>query len=397
MPSIKKSIAGTFLSKTTVSGLGLLTVILISKLLGPEGRGQISLFMSSVALLQLFCDYGNNTSIINLSYTHSVKNIRGSALLWTALLCVLAFPLLALFFNIPYYWLIPLAAFLYTFTNLNHLSLMGQRQVALRNYSLMVFPLVLFFGFFVFSLFQEVNTSDYFPFLFLALLVSALVSWLFYRKHQVRESSRFKFEWDVMKNGMWVQTGQAIQFLNYRLNFFLVAFFISDAALGIFNNAVILCESLWILGHSIGQIQHLNIVNNSNQSENRRLTNQLIGKNVLGTLILLFVLILVPNTLWIALFSVEFESMRSLFIYLAPGILAFSVSNIIYHYLHAVNRFKEIVVCNLIGLLSGLAASLLLIPSNGLIGASISWSLGLLVAMICYVSVFYRFHGNKIK
>jgi O-antigen/teichoic acid export membrane protein len=310
---------------------------------------------------------------------------------------VVAFPFLALFFNLPYYWLIPFAAFLYTFTNLNHLSLMGQRQVAMRNYSLMVFPLILFLGIFIFSLIQKVETSDYYPFLFTALFVSALVSWVLFRKHLIKEKTKFRFEWNVMKNGVWVQTGQAIQFLNYRLNFFLVAFFINDAALGIFNNAVVLCESLWILGHSMGQIQHLNIVNNANQSENLRLTKQMITKNVLGTLVLLLVLISLPNSLWIALFSIEFETMRSLVIYLSPGILAFSVSNIIYHHLHAINRFKEIVVCNLMGLLSGLAASLILIPSNGLTGASISWSIGLLVAMISYVLVFYRFHGNKIN
>ncbi len=392
MISISKGILSNFASKTAVAALGLLTVILVSKYLGAEGRGVIGLFMSTVALVQLFCDFGNSTAIINLSYTHNNKNLWFSSVIWVAFICVLSVPLLLFFYNKPFVWLIPPAAFLYSIINLNHLILMGNRQVHFRNLSTLVFPAFLVLFFFMLSKLNGYHQKNYVIALFFALITNVVVSFILVKKH-LHSSTGFQFESDIIKKGFWAQSAQAVQFLNYRLNFFLIGILItvkSDAnvALGVYNNAVILCESIWILGHSIGQIQHMKILNSPNKQDHIALTIKMTNFNFFGSLALFLILIVLPSDFWIWLLGKDFWAIGRTFLILSLGTLSFAITNIISHALHAGNKFQYNLLCNFVGLITGLYVSYIYIPLWGLRGAFYSWSLGLFVSLITYVVVY---------
>lgn len=381
----RKGIMSNFASKVLVAGMGLLTVVLVSRTFGEKGRGDISLFLSSVALLQLFCDYGNNSSIINLSYTHNRKNLYLSSVLWVLSVCLLAMLVLPFFSDFNYLLLIPAGAFVLSLVNLNHLMLMGDRKVHQRNLGLLIQPMVLLLVLMVAVLLGQASEDTYISGFFIGACLSFGLT--FYLIRSLLNGHSFQFEPQLLKNGFWVQSGQAVQFLNYRLSFFLVNAFVGREALGVFNNAVILAESVWIAGHSIGQMQHMKILNTHDVREKLKLTDQLIGVNLLVTIAMVIVLLWIPASFWSSLFK-GFEGIRELLFYLSPGVMVFSVSNIINHHLHAENKFKAILLCNLIGLLAGFAASLVLIPSNGIEGAAISWSLGLLASLISYLIVY---------
>jgi len=193
-----------------------------------------------------------------------------------------------------------------------------------------------------------------------------------------------------LKQGFWVQLGQGVQFLNYRVVFFIIAYYLGQSELGVFNNALVLGESIWILGHSLGQILHIKILNSSNELENRKTTQKWLFINLGGTLIMCFVLNIIPNSFWIMLFSKDFSSMKVLFPYLSLGIVFFSVSNILNHFFHAKNQFKLILSINFVGLVCGLIMMFLLMPEFKLIGAALSWSFGLFIPMLIYIYWFIK-------
>lgn len=392
--TLRKGIISTFVSKTGVALLGLLMVIVISRYLGAEGRGRIALFMSSVALLQMFCDFGNSSVLINLSYTRPQRSLWLSSILWVGAVCLLAYPFLRLFGDLPFAMLVPPAAFLYSMINLQQMLLMGRQRVAQRNLSMLLLPFFIIPGFLLLFNATSLGTAAYPAALFIALGISALVSRFMVSDLLQADTEGFSFQTEVLKQGSWVQGAQALQFLNYRLNFFLVAWFISDAALGIYNNAVILCESVWILGHSIGQMQHMKILNSTDERAHVMLSRKLMLWNFGGSLLLCIILLAIPNILWTRLFGAGFSEMSALFVYLIPGVLCFSISNIINHFMHARGLFKQILICNAFGLLCGLSASLLLIPSYGLEGACVAWSAGLAAAMLFYLFRFKLISDN---
>jgi O-antigen/teichoic acid export membrane protein len=396
MVAIKKGIFSIFLSKVIVGILGLLTVVVLSNYLGTEGRGQISLFLSSVALLQLIIDYGNNTSIINLSYQNNKLNLWKSAVLWILMVSVLA---QIIVFLIPYFqflYLVPITAFLYSIFNLNNLILMGQQKVTHRNILLVVLPsfMLLFF----IMLFYANKQSIYaYPMAFLiALSASLIVSFKFVLPFLKASEGASKFNNRILLNGFWIQTSQIIQFFNYRFCFFIVAIYVGDSQLGIYNNAIVLAESIWILGHSMGQMLHMKILNSEDKISHKQLTIKFIGINFFGSSLLLILLLLIPNAFWEILFSKDFSSMSQLFPFLALGILSFSISNIINHYFHAKNDFKIILISNFLGFVVGGISAFVLIPQYELFGAAWSWSIGLLAGMLVYLGAFF-FMQKKVK
>jgi O-antigen/teichoic acid export membrane protein len=396
MVAIKKGIFSIFLSKVIVGILGLLTVVVLSNYLGPQGRGQISLFLSSVALLQLIIDYGNNTSIINLSYHYHKLNLWKSAVLWIIMVSLLAQLIVFFIPSFQFISLVPITALLYSIFNLNNLILMGQQKVNHRNVMLVVLPLImLLFFILLFFVFQQ--SINAYPIAFLlALSISLIISFKFVMPFLSSSEGGFEFNKRILSNGFWIQTSQVIQFFNYRFCFFVIAIYIGESHLGVYNNAIVLAESIWILGHSMGQMLHMKILNSTDDKVQRQLSLKFIGINLLGSSFLLLLLIIIPNSFWDFLFSKDFSSMSQLFPYLALGILSFSVSNIINHYFHAKNNFKVILWSNLFGFLIGGISAFALIPNYKLIGASWSWSLGLLGGMLVYIVAFF-FLQKKVK
>lgn len=392
--TFKKSIFFTFVSKVSVSVLGLLMVVLISRNLGAEGRGHLSLFVSSIALVQLFADFGNSSAIINLSYKINQRKLWLSSLIWISGICLLSFGVILFLRHLPYYFLIPFAAFLFSAINLNQMLLMGNQEVKKRNLSLLIQPislLILFMGLFFYG---DFGINSYPIALTFALIISFTISLFLVKKYLQNNGERFAFEPLVLKQGLLVQGAQAVQFFNYRLNFFLIAFLINDAALGLYSNAIVICESIWILGHSIGQIQHVKILNTISEKEQVTLTTRLVYVNILGTGAICVVLAFIPNSFWVLLFSKDFAQMSDLFIYLFPGVMAFSISNIYNHYFHAKSDFKRIFKYNLIGLLLGVVSALVLMPLYGIYGACMSWSLGLIISMVFYLLGFKKIISN---
>ena len=385
-----KSITNTFLSKTAVAVMGLLLVVLVSKTFGSSGRGQISLMLSSVAFLQMLMEFGSNSSMINLSYTHDPKQLFKSAILFILVVAAIGMPI-AFVLNLPFKWAIAPLAVLFASVNMLQMLLMGQQQLKQRNISLLIAPFLLLLGLFIAVQILGAELILYPLCLALSLLISMFFAFTWFKKTQASsQSNGFVFQHIILKQGAWVQGAQLIQFLNYRVNFFLIAWLINDAALGVYNNVIVLCEAVWILGHSIGQILHMKIRNESDHKQQLQLTLKYIALNFIGSLMMMGVLCLMPSMVWVKLFSSEFSQIAELLPFCILGVLAFSVSNIINHYLHAMDHFKIIFGINVLGLFSGLLSAYFLLPPFGLIGACWSWGIGLSIAMLAYMSYFIK-------
>jgi O-antigen/teichoic acid export membrane protein len=215
----------------------------------------------------------------------------------------------------------------------------------------------------------------------------------------IASQKKFQFENTILKQGFWAQSAQAVQFFNYRLNFFLLAYYITDTtasnfAIGIYNNAIILSESVWILGHSIAQMQHMKILNTENSEANFKMNNNLVYLNFFGTLMLMLILIWIPEPFWAQLFSADFIHIHSLFLVTALGVVSFGISNILNHALHAASRFKEILFCNVVGLIAGTMVATQFMPQYNVFGAALAWSAGLFIAMLSYL-LLYLYHHKK--
>ncbi len=387
MIAIKKGVIATFGTKVLVAILGLCMVIIVSKNLGAEGRGILSLFTLYIALLQMVCDFGSSSAIINLSYKYENKNLWFTANVWVIGICSLAAIVFLFYKPIEYILFVPLCTLLLCFTNTNNLLLMGNRLVAKRNINLVLQPLLLLLFFSILFFNFKLQTNAYVIAFIASASMLCIVSYGFIQKN-IPINKPYTFEKNVLTTGFWAQSGHFIQFLTYRINFLLIAYFLGKASVGIYSNAILIGETLWIFGHSLGQIMHLKILNTKNLQFQRNLTLKFVAINLIITSASFLIIYCLPIAFWTHIFSIEFTAIKSLFKPLAIGILAFSISNILNHYFHAKNNFQLIVLVNSLGLIFCLISAYFLIPAYGLHGAAWAWSIGLSASMLAYIGVF---------
>ncbi len=380
-----RTIILNFTSKFAIALIALISVSLVSKYLGAEGRGILSLFTFSIAFIQLFTDFGSSSALINLSYTHNQRNLWRSSYLWIILICLIAQLVVSIFYNYNFLIFTPLLALVISFSNVNLLLLLGNTKINTRNILLFITPIFTLLAVLYYQ--NTLKVSTYIIFYAIGAFCTLIISYFTIHKY-IKQPISFRFNKSILSTGFWTQSGHAIQFLNYRLNFILIAWLLNTSSLGIYSNAILISESIWMIGHSIGQVQHLQILNNTNNEFAISTTKRYLYINLLLTILAVSCLVLIPTSFWEWLFSKEFIEIKSLFKFLSFGILAFAVSNILNHYFHAKNKFKIIVIANSIGLLANLISALILIPTYKIEGASMAWSCGLLIAMLVYIYFF---------
>jgi O-antigen/teichoic acid export membrane protein len=163
--------------------------------------------------------------------------------------------------------------------------------------------------------------------------------------------------------------------------------------LGLYANTIVLAESIWMIGGSLGQIAHMKLVNSEDKKAETGLVLKYLRTSVLLSSMAVVVLCLIPDTFWVWLLRKEFEGLRWLFIAFAPAVIAQSWSVLISHYYHACNRFKMLLTANTIGLLTGTAGLLVLGNFYGLKGAAFGSSLGFVACFIFIAASFCKEHG----
>ncbi|MBC7426686.1 MAG: lipopolysaccharide biosynthesis protein, partial [Bacteroidia bacterium] len=351
-----KSVISTFASRVLVALIGLTTVVITSRFLGAEGRGEVSVITSSIALILVFCEFVGGSALINLSYRRSQKHLLYTAVLWSLLICAIAAAVIIPLQLVPsqYAKHLPVLAFMFSLVTISNALLMGRREVKARNLLSVLQPfIVLATAYFYFKFQHCTDPFSYIKALYAGLTVSIVFAVAVnYRKLSNTENSQFHFDLHIFNSGFLAQAGHFIQFLNYRLSFFVIAAFVGESSLGVYNNAITIAEALWIFGHSLGQMQHIQILNNKQPGFDKKVTLRYLHLCVFITLIMLTVVLLLPTNFWTGLFGNDFDYMRKALLLLSPAVMFFSVSVILNHYLHAKDRFKSIIAINSTGLIA---------------------------------------------
>jgi O-antigen/teichoic acid export membrane protein len=191
-------------------------------------------------------------------------------------------------------------------------------------------------------------------------------------------------------DGFWAQNGQLVQFLNYRLSLLVIASFLGNAEVGVYANALLIAESIWIFGNSFGAIAHMRILQSQNAVFQADITLRYAVVAAAGTALACGVVWLLPTALYTAVFGPEFADLRDTAIWMFPAILALGCSTLFSHYLHAINKFKFLLIANTAGLLLQTGLSFWLIPNYGLKGAAMAANAGFILILVCVFVAFKK-------
>lgn len=238
-----------------------------------------------------------------------------------------------------------------------------------------------------------VGSDDVFrAYLALALFNAAVLVLLAYGRLGIRPSARL-LDGGLLRTMLryaalsWISN--LAQFLNYRVDIWIVQYFTGSAALGIYSLAASLAMTLWMLPRSTSTV--LMPAMASGQAgvgfpQAARLGRLVFGITLLGAVPLA---VLAPSWLGL-LYGEAFTASAVPFVVLLVGCVPFTVCVILASALAGVDRQEVNLSASLVGLVATIGLDVALIPRWGIVGAAAASAVSYLVTTAVVVLAFSR-------
>lgn len=368
-----RKILHTIFTKFSSAGLGFLTIILISQILGVEAKGEQAIMVYNINLLLMLFTLIGNSTLIYLTPRKDFSNLIIPSFLWiviTAILVSLFFPNICVFI-----------AVLAAISEINQFLLLGKQKISQANILKLIYPLISFSYILILWLFNRFTSVEDF---ITAMLIAYIVSF-FYGIFALRDeyknikliskqelTSSFK---TLFSLGVTKQIGYIAQSMNYRLCFYILGFYCGETLVGIYSNAVSLSEAVMLFGSSLALVQYSSLSNNENDSSSKQFSWKMSKINGIFTAGALLVLCLLPSEVYSFIFGKGFEGISQAIRILSIGVLPLSIASNFTQYFYAKGNFKISTFASIIGLVITIIAGLILIPKYQLQGAALTATL----------------------
>lgn len=368
-----RKILHTIFTKFSSAGLGFLTIILISQILGVEAKGEQAIMVYNINLLLMLFTLIGNSTLIYLTPRKDFSNLIIPSFLWiviTAILVSLFFPNICV-----------LIAVLAAISEINQFLLLGKQKISQANILKLIYPLISFSYILILWLFNRFTSVEDF---ITAMLIAYIVSF-FYGIFALRDeyknikliskqelTSSFK---TLFSLGVTKQIGYIAQSMNYRLCFYILGFYCGETLVGIYSNAVSLSEAVMLFGSSLALVQYSSLSNNENDSSSKQFSWKMSKINCIFTAGALLVLCLLPSEVYSFVFGKGFEEISQAIRILSIGVLPLSIASNFTQYFYAKGNFKISTFASIIGLVITIIAGLILIPKYQLQGAALTATL----------------------
>lgn len=386
-----KTILQSLITKGLVAVLNFVVLILTSRYLGVSSRGEISIFVLNITIIQLINEIYTGYSLIHFIPKFNLKKLFVSGIVYTFLFTSLCNALIVFIHKqiSGFEWLGYLISLLIILNTFQCVLLLGKEKVAMYNVLSFLQPLLLLGGIF-FSIFivKEYTFKAYvYPLLIsftIAFLISLASIFNIIFNQNLKGSFQFKSVW---VNGLISQTGLLMFFFCNHYSYYLLA---DTAKVGLYSSASTLTESVLIIANSIAPVLLARIANEVDSEKNVALTLSLSKLSLLFSGLMIFAFSLLPDQFFTKILGEGFAGIKPLMMAYSPGILMISVSGIISNYFLAKGQTKLILLCNSVGFIFTLIFAPLLIKKYDILGAAYAanvayFSIGL---SLCSIFIF---------
>ncbi len=195
--------------------------------------------------------------------------------------------------------------------------------------------------------------------------------------------------------GIQGHLGSVLQFLNYRLDMFVVNYFTGATQVGFYAVAVSLAELLWYLPDAAGFVLFPKTAS-SQPDAAKRFTPKVARLSVFITGVAACGLLLVSRAVITTLYTARFlPSLYPLWA-LLPGVIALTYSKVIFSDLGGRGKPYYGSMASLLSLIVTVGLDLALIPRWGIVGAAVASSLAYMTNAALAVAFYLRLTGNTL-
>jgi O-antigen/teichoic acid export membrane protein len=390
--------------------LGIGVSVILARVLGPEGRGVYALAMLLPSLIVTFGNLGigpatvyyvargefRREEILGNNILLSI-GIGGAGIL--AGLMVVHFFREALFPNVPLAYLLLALALVpgeIFFSYVNYM-LLGAQRIKEFNYR-QVLQSTLFLGFITLGLL--VLKGKVREAILAGLLTWGIVDILVFRLvKRVAGGVSFKPNLSYVKcavtYGLQAHIASILGFLNYRVDMFLINWFLGPAAVGLYAVGVGLVEKLWMVSQAASTVLFPRVAAESEEERQKEFT-PLVARTVLWTTAFgALVLALLSRWIVLLLYSKAFLSAVSALQALLVGVVTLSTGRVLANDI-AGRGFPGLnIYTSSAAVLTNVVLNLLWIPRYGIVGAAWASTASYTVSFLSALFFYCRLSGNR--
>jgi O-antigen/teichoic acid export membrane protein len=203
---------------------------------------------------------------------------------------------------------------------------------------------------------------------------------------------------EVIKYSLPCYLGNVCQFLNYRLDIFIVSFLSELQQVGIYSLSTSLAQLVWLISNSLATVLLPKIATSKETNleiatKVAQITRISFWLSFLAAITLaVFIYYAVP-----IFYGEVFRSSIIPFLCLLPGIIIFSIANILASYLAGIGLPKLNMIVSFSGLLGTIIFDFLLIPNYKIIGAACASSISYSISTFMLILFFIKNSELSIK
>jgi len=394
----------TFFAQIVVIIFGFLSLVIISRVLGPEGRGIYSLILIIPALMIAFGNFGIDSSNVYLTgkNKYKIEDIVSNSIIFSALLgiiLVLIFWLLLQFSpfvkflgenKIPifYLWLVVLSIPISLILSFFRGIICGRQGLADFNrtrilqgfseFALLVFLLL----FFKKGIFGAVLSN------ILSIVATALFSLVL-----IKRISRFRFSinMSLLRESFFyggkVYLANMTSFLSYRIDIFLVALYLNPVEVGLYSIAVSIAEKLFLVPGAFSTVLFPKVSSIKN-SEANDLTPKIVRHTFFLISIFSILLAIFAKPFMTVVFGSDYLQAVLPLIVLLPGIIAYGVGGVMAADLSGRGMPQFAIYSTIACLIVNIPLNIIFIPKLGIAGASLASSIAYFIDTLVILGAF---------
>jgi stage V sporulation protein B len=395
--------------------LGIVTSILIARAIGPTGKGTLDLIIATSTLLAMVLGLSLPQGVTYVVAQGKVaRNVLASQLVFISLLLALVALVVVSLLRLTNYsqlflpdwgWWIVAGVVLYVWLEMFNRFLggllAGEQQIAVVNNAELVGRVAQFTSIFILA------AALYFfgkqlsvQLLFLVTLSASVVIGIL-----MFTSLGFKFDLSRDFSGLKGALAFALpcyaantaQFLNYKLDVFVVGFFAGATSVGRYTLAVSLGQLLWLMSNSVASVLLPKVAAATDVAQSVRHTTRVARLSLWATAGCALALGLLASQAIPLLYGEAFRPSVSALFWLLPGITLFSIVNVLAAYIAGIGKPKLNLLVSSLSLIITIGLDLALIPRLNIVGAAIASTVSYSFSALMLIIFFVRETGAPLR
>jgi len=361
-----------FISRLSVALIGFAVLVISAKYLGVSSRGEISLFLFNIALLQIITEVFTGYHLVHFMTKYNASKMYRYGVLFLLVSSLIGNTVLLLAGKHieGFFWQAYLITFLVTLNTFQCVMILGLGKLKMYYGLSLLQPAILlcFLLCYVFFSYDLTFKAYVYPLLFSFVLATGISFFLLWPQLNSNSDLKPFNAMSIIKNGIAAQLALMMFVLGNKYSFYLLK---PGAELGLYAAGISIAESVLIMVSAMLPIYLSKIATNQKTADTKALTVKFGISAIVFCSIGIAFLGLLPEAVYLKLLGAGFNGIKMVILFYSPAVLFTALYLILSNYFTGRGQAKIVVRSNLLGFMLTLILAPWLVSHYHLKGAAV--------------------------